>query len=33
MHRQFFRIISENQEYVQVYCFVLSNPLKFAILQ
>ena len=31
MHRQFFKTISQNLEYVKTYCNDLNNPLNFAI--
>ena len=31
MHRQFFRIISRNPDYVTTHCNDLNNPLKIAI--
>ena len=30
MHRQFFKIISQNPEYVKPHCNDLNNPLSFA---
>ena len=32
MHRQFFRIFSQNPEYVRTHCNDMDNPLFFAIL-
>ena len=31
MHRQFFRIISQNPEYVKTHCKDMKNPLGFVI--
>ena len=30
MHRQFFRKLSENPEYIQTHCNTLNNPFHFA---
>ena len=32
-HRQFFRIVSHNPEYVKTHCNDKDNPFKFAIRQ
>ena len=29
MHRQFFRVISQNPEYVKTFCNDLNNPFHF----
>ena len=31
MHRQFFKILSQNPDYVKTYCNDRNNPLHFAI--
>ena len=31
MHRQFFRIMSQNPDYVQTNCNDINNPFHFAI--
>ena len=30
MHRDFFRTISKNRDYVKTFCNDLSNPFRFA---
>ena len=29
-HRQIFRIISQNSDYVEIFCNEMENPLHFA---
>ena len=29
-HRQFFRVISQNREYVEIFCNDMENPCRFA---
>ena len=31
MHRQFFKVISQNPEYVKTHCNDRNNPFHFAI--